>query len=166
MQIRPEAEADYASIRKVHMDAFAVHPYSKQTEHSIVEALRAAKMLSVSLVAEVEGNVVGHVAFSPAWIEAQDRGWFILGPVGVLPDFQRKSIGEGLIKAGLEVLHQQGAQGCVLVGEPAYYSRFGFRQVPELVLEGIPKEYFLALPMTDRTPPGRVTYHPAFSVHA
>jgi putative acetyltransferase len=166
MQIRPEVEADDASIRKVHIDAFAVHPYSKQTEHLIVEALRAAKVLRVSLVAEVDGKVVGHIAFSPAWVEQQEYGWFILGPVGVLPEFQRKGIGQALVKAGLQVLQNQGAEGCVFAGAPAFYCRFGFRLIPELILEGIPPEHFLALPMTDRTPRGRVTYHPAFSVQA
>lgn len=166
MQIRPEVEADDASIRKVHIEAFAVHPYSKQTEHLIVEALRAANALSVSLVAEVDGKVVGHIAFSPAWIEKQDCGWFILGPVGVLPEFQRKGIGQALVKAGLQALQAQGAVGCVLVGEPAFYCRFGFRQIPELIHEGIPQEYFLSLPMTDKTPHGTVIYHSAFSVHA
>jgi putative acetyltransferase len=166
MQIRPETEADYAPIRRIHIAAFADHPYSKQTEHLIVEALRAAKALSISLVAEVKGNVVGHAAFSPAMLDEQDCGWFILGPVGVLPEFQRQGIGQGLIKAGLQALRRRGAEGCMVVGKPAYYCRFGFRRIPELVLEGIPQEYFLSLPMTERIPRGRVSYHSAFSVHA
>jgi putative acetyltransferase len=166
MQIRSETEADHASIRGIHLAAFADHPHSQQTEHLIVAALRSAKALSLSLVAEVNGNVVGHLAFSPVWIEEQDRGWFILGPVGVLPEFQRQGIGQRLIQAGLQMLRERGAGGCVLVGSPAYYCRFGFRRIPELVLEGFPRENFLSLPMTERIPCGRVTYHSAFSVHA
>jgi putative acetyltransferase len=166
MQARPETEADHASIRRIHIAAFADHPHSKQTEHLIVEALRAAKALSLSLVAEVDGNIVAHLAFSPVWIEQQDCGWFILGPVGVLPECQRHGIGQALIHAGLQALREQGAGGCVLVGAPAYYCRFGFRRIPELVLEGFPPEKFLSLPMTGRIPCGRVSYHSAFSVRA
>ena len=166
MQIRPETEADHSSIRKIHIAAFANHPHSKQPEHLIVEALRAAKALSLSLVAEVKGDVVGHLAFSPVWIEEQDCGWFILGPVGVLPEFQRQGTGQGLIRAGLQTLRERGAGGCVLLGAPAYYCRFGFRRIPELILEGVPQENFLSLPMTERIPRGKVSYHSAFFVRA
>ena len=166
MQVRPETEADHASIRRIHIAAFANHPHSKQTEHLIVEALRAAKALSLSLVAEVKGEVVGHLAFSPVWIEEQDCGWFILGPVGVLPEFQRQGTGQGLIRAGLQTLRERGAGGCVLLGSPAYYCRFGFRRIPELILDGVPQEYFLSLPMTEKIPQGRVSHHSAFFVRA
>ncbi len=166
MHVRPETVEDHAAIRGIHLAAFANHPHSKQTEHLIVEGLRAAKALSVSLVAEVEGNVVGHVAFSPVKIEEQECGWFILGPVGVLPAFQRQGIGKALIAAGLQVLRKQNAGGCVLVGEPAYYCRFGFRHIAEQVFEGVPPEYCMSLPLGERVPRGKVTHHSAFSAHA
>lgn len=166
MPIRPEIQDDSAAIRDVHLAAFAHHPHSRQTEHLIVEALRAAHVLSLSLVAESEGQVVGHVAFSPAWIDGRDCDWQILGPVGVLPAFQRQGIGKELIQAGLQVLRERRSQGCVLLGSPAYYGRFGFRRVPELRLEGVPEEYFLCLPFTGAIPHGTVTYHSAFLIQA
>ena len=166
MRIRPEKDSDLAAIRNIHIAAFANHPHSRQTEHLIVDALRSAGALSVSLVAEVEGDVVGHVAFSPAWIDGQACGWFVLGPVGVLPELQRRGIGKGLIEDGLKILRDRRAQGCVVLGNPAYYRRFGFRNNPELILEGVPAEYFLCLPMAGEMPQGIVTHHTAFGVHA
>ena len=93
MQIRPETPSDHDAIRQINIDAFAIHAYSSQTEHLIVESLRAADALSVSLVAEIEGNLVGHIAFSHAEINGSDCGWFLLGPVAVFPNFQKQGIG-------------------------------------------------------------------------
>ena len=169
MIIRPEKPDDYAAIRQVNQAAFAAHPYSKQTEHLIVDALRAAQALSVSLVAEIDGQVVGHIAFSPAKIEDEESHWSLLGPVAVLPPFQRRGIGRQLIEQGLAAIRTLGAHGCVLVGEPDFYCRFGFRHNPALVMEGIPPENFLnflCLPITDDGVRGRVSHHPAFLVSA
>lgn len=101
MTIRPETPQDRDAIEKVHLAAFANHPYSRQTEHLIVNALRAARALTVSFVAEVDGEVAGHIAFSPARIDGHDCGWYVLGPVGVLPERQRQGIGKALIREGL-----------------------------------------------------------------
>lgn len=166
MTIRSETPHDLTAIENVHIAAFANHPYSRQTEHLIVNALRADHALTVSLVAEVDGAVVGHIAFSPVKIDGHDCRWFILGPVGVLPDHQRRGIGQELIREGLKAIRSLGAEGCVLVGEPAYYSRFGFTHRPELVLEGVPAQYFMCLPMTEQIPRGCVSHHAAFSVTA
>ncbi|MGD0518130.1 MAG: N-acetyltransferase, partial [Thermoguttaceae bacterium] len=92
-----------------------------------------------------------------------DCMWFMLGPVAVAPSFQRQGIGQTLIKEGLKTIRGLGARGCVLVGDPAYYSRFGFRNNPDLVVEGVPPENFMCLPMTEHTPRGQVTHHAAFS---
>ena len=166
MLIRPENENDFEAIRRVHREAFAHHPHSHQTEHLIVDALRAAHALTVSLVAESEGAVVGHIGFSPAWIDDEDCEWYVLGPVGVLPEEQGKGAGSALVRAGLEMLRELGAQGCVLVGEPAFYGRFGFHRIPELTLDGVPREKFLALTLGERIPRGRVEHHSAFFVQA
>ena len=164
MVIRPETATDYAAIRNILIEAFANHPYSHQTEHLIVEALRAANALTVGLVAEAKGNVVGHIAFSPARISGADSSWFVLGPIAVTPSLQRQGIGRTLIREGLDAIRHLGAQGCVLVGDPAYYGRLGFRNNPALTVEGVPPEYFMCLPMTEKIPQGEVTHHAAFSV--
>ena len=166
MLIRPETPADHAAVREINIAAFAVHPFSRQTEHLIVEALRAAGALTLSLVAEEQGRVAGHIAFSKAPIGGQDLGWFLLGPVAVLPDLQRRGIGSALVRVGLEALRALDAQGCVLVGDPAYYTRFGFRQAARLVYPGVPPEVVLCLPLAGPEPPvepvGEVAHHPAF----
>jgi putative acetyltransferase len=164
MIIRPETANDYAAIRNILIAAFANHPYSHQTEHLIVEALRAANALTVGLVAEVDGNVVGHIAFSPIKINGVDCMWFALGPIAVLEDFQRQGIAKGLIEEGLRVIRSLCAQGCVLVGDPAFYNRFGFHNNPALVMEGVPPENFMCLSMTEQIPHGHVMHHAAFSV--
>jgi putative acetyltransferase len=166
MDLRPETETDLAAIDRIHLEAFKDHPYSHQTEHLIVRALRVAGALTLSLVAEAEGEVVGHIAFSPASIDGQDRGWYTLGPLAVQPAHQGKGLGAALVLAGLEDLRALGAQGCVLVGDPAYYTRFGFRHEPTLRVEGVPPEYVLCLPLRGAIHGGLVTHHPAFFVSA
>lgn len=164
MIIRPEALSDHDWIRDVLIAAFADHPYSHQTEHLIVEALRADKALTVSLVAELDRRVVGQIAFSPIVIDGKDCGWLALGPVAVLPAFQRQGIGTALVNEGLKTIRDMGARGCFLVGDPAFYQRFGFENRPVLRMEGIPPQFVMCLPMDDHLPEGNVTHHPAFSV--
>jgi putative acetyltransferase len=164
MIIRPETPADHAVIRDILIAAFADHPFSHQTEHLIVEALRADNALAVSLVAEVDGDVVGQIAFSPVTIGGKDCGWFALGPIAVSPGHQRQGIGQALVNEGLEAIRKLGAQGCVLVGEPAFYRQFGFENNPAIRMEGVPPEVLMCLSMGDHVPEGKVTHHPAFSV--
>jgi putative acetyltransferase len=162
-QIRPEHSEDAAIIREVITATFAVAEHSDGTEGAIVEALRAAGALSASLVATVDGEVVGHVAFSPVTLDGADLGWYGLGPVSVRPDLQGQGIGAALIRAGLERLKVLGAKGCVVLGDPAYYPRFGFRQEPAIQYEGMPPEYFMALSLDGSRTSGKVAYHSAFS---
>lgn len=162
MILRPETEADIPAIDQINREAFLHHPYSHQTEHLIVRALRASGALTLSLVAEWEGQVVGHIAFSPALIDGQDLGWYTLGPVAVLPSHQRKGIGSSLVKAGLQGLRALGAKGCLLVGDPGYYLRFGFRHDDSLRVHEVPPEYFMCMAFSEGTPSGLVTHHPAF----
>ncbi len=162
MIIRNERESDIEAIFEVTKAAFVDCPHGEHTEQFIVNALRAAQALSVSLVAEADGRVVGHVAFSPVTISDGSTGWYGLGPVSVLPACQRRGIGSSLIREGLSRLKAMGGRGCVLVGEPKFYERFGFRNCPELVLEGVPREYFLALPLDETKPQGAVVFHGGF----
>ena len=164
MIVRPETDRDVAGIREVNIVAFQGHPYSGQTEHLIVEALRAADALELSLVAESDGEVVGHIAFSPSGIGGSSTGWSLLGPVAVRPDRQGEGIGRALVEAGLDALRSRGACGCVLVGDPAFYSRFGFEQYPGVCWRGVPDENVLCLLMSGDMPTGEVASHPAFLV--
>jgi putative acetyltransferase len=127
--------------------------------------LRAANTLTVSLVAEVDARVVGHIAFSPVTISDGSEDWYGLGPVSVFPDFQKQGIGKSLIHEGLSLLKASGARGCVLVGDPEYYERFGFRNIPNLIFDGVPQEYFLALPFDDNRAQGAVVFHQGFSAN-
>ena len=162
MIIRKETASDVGAITEVTLAAFKTLEVSDQTEHFIVKALRAAGALTISLVAEIDGRVVGHVAFSPINISDGTTGWYDLGPVSVLPELHKQGIGKALINEGLAQLKQLDARGCALVGEPAYYERFGFRNNPGLRYEGVPPEFFLVLPFTDDIPEGTVTFHEAF----
>jgi putative acetyltransferase len=160
--IRSETDADVNAISEVAIAAFKSLEISHHTEQFIVAALRAAKALSISLVAEADGRVIGHIAFSPVAISDGTAGWYGLGPVSVLPAFQRQGIGKALIQEGLARLRGMNARGCCLVGHPDYYRKFGFRNTPELVLEGVPQEVFFALSFDGRIPHGTVTFHDGF----
>jgi len=135
---------------------------SNQTEHFIVEALRSAGALTVSLVAELEGRVVGHIAFSPVTLSDGTEGWYGLGPVSVLPELQRRGIGKALIREGLTRLRALGPRGCCLVGHPRYYGQFGFENVDGLDVEGVPSKAFFALAFEGPMPRGTVQFHEAF----
>ena len=164
--LRTENSADIAGIHALTRAAFANAAHSSHTEQFIVDALRVRGELAVSLVAEVDGHLAGHMAASPVSISDGSRGWFGLGPISVLPEWQGQGIGAALMRAALEALRQQGAQGCVLLGEPAYYGRFGFRAEPGLVLPGVPAEYFQALCLQPPLAQGEVQYSPAFEATA
>ena len=163
MIIRDETPSDIDVITKITVAAFADCPHGNHTEQFIIHTLRAAGALSVSLVAEIEGRVVGHIAFSPVMIDGHNCSWFGMGPVSVRPDCQRSGIGTAMIEEGNKRLRDSGAKGCVLVGDPAYYQRFDFRNLPELILEGVPPENLLALPFGRETPLGVVVFHEGFA---
>lgn len=165
LRIRPETGADVEEVRDVVTQAFAGVEHSTGTEAAIIDALRAEGALSVSLVAVRDGEVIGHVAASPVKISSGTDGWFGIGPVAVRPERQGGGVGSTLMRRAVETLRRHGAAGAVLLGEPGFYSRFGFRTVPGLTYPGAPAEYFLALPFADGPPPqGEVTYHRAFDV--
>jgi len=163
MIIRREVESDVEMITEVTKAAFANHPHSNQTEHFIVNALRAANALTVSLVAEVGGRVVGHIAFSPVTVSDGSQDWYGVGPVSVLPECQKPGVGSSLIQEGLSLLKTLGAKGCLLVGDPKYYQRFGFDNLPDLILDGVPQEFCLALPFDKNSPKGAVAFQQGFS---
>lgn len=160
--IRDETPADVGAITEVTIAAFKTLEISRHTEQFVVEALRAAQALAVSLVAETEGRVIGHIAFSPVTISDGTPSWYGLGPVSVLPEHQRQGIGQALIEEGLSRLKGRQARGCCLVGHPGYYRKFGFENLSGLVVEGVPPEVFFALSFDGHTPRGTVTFHEGF----
>lgn len=160
--IRSETAADVDAIRDVTIAAFKTQAVSSHTEQFIIEALRAANALTVSLVAELDSRLVGHIAFSPVTISDGTKDWYGLGPVSVLPEYQRLGMGKALIAEGLSRLREMHAQGVCLVGHPDYYRQFGFTNVVDLVLEGVPQEVFFALSFDGHFPQGTVTFHEAF----
>jgi len=161
--IRHETPSDIEAIFELTRAAFENHPYSIGTEQFIVNALRAAGALTLSLVAQVDGKVAGHAAFSPVTISDGSPDWYGLGPISVLPRLQRQGIGKSLVREGLSQLRVLGAKGCILVGDPAYYGRFGFTNVPNLVHEDVPPEYVLTLSFEESRPRGTVFFHHGFS---
>ena len=160
--IRNETHDDISAITEVTIAAFKTLEIGNHTEQFIIEALRAAKALAVSLVAGIDGRVVGHIAFSPMTISDGTPNWYGLGPVSVLPEHQGKGIGKALIRTGLARLKDMNAQGCCLVGHPDYYRKFGFRNVSGLVHEGVPPEVFFALSFDGHIPQGTVAFHEGF----
>lgn len=165
LTIRSEHPDDATAIREVTRAAFRDAPHASGTEAQIVDALREAGALTLSLVAVEDGRIVGHVAISPVRIDdAPTTGWFGLGPLSVAPEHQRRGIGTALVRAALEQLRTRGAAGCVLLGDPAYYGRFGFGPAAPLVLPGAPAEFFQALAFSGARPAGIVHYSPAFYV--
>ena len=136
--------------------------HSAGTEQFIVNALRRSGALAVSLVAESDGRVIGHVAVSPVTVSDGAAGWYGLGPISVSPEHQRTGIGSQLMHAALQALQDRGGSGCMLVGDPAYYQRFGFRPEPGLVYPGVPAEYFMVLSFGRGLPHGVVTFHEGF----
>lgn len=160
--IRPETPADQAAIHDLTRRAFAPMAYADGNEQDLIDRFRDAGALAVSLVAELDGVVVGQVTFTDAIAADGSPGWYALGPVAVEPDLQTRHIGSKLIEAGIAALRERDAAGCVLTGDPAYYSRFGFRAFPDLCPEGEPGEYYQILPLRVTRPNTVVTFHPLF----
>ncbi|MBO9628774.1 MAG: N-acetyltransferase [Shinella sp.] len=162
MILRQEGEGDVDAIRTLTETALRSAPHADGTEHLIIDRLRAAGALTLSLVAEADGRVVGHVAFSPVTLSDGTADWYGLGPISVDPAHQGKGIGGKLIQQGLARLKALGAAGCVLLGDPAYYSRFGFVSDSALTLGGVPPGYFMHVAFSPVYGGGTVTYHPGF----
>ncbi len=162
MKIREEVPADFAAMDRVCAAAFATVPYGSPHDSKITGLLRDADALTLSLVAEDAGEILGHVSFSPVTIGNRSEGWYCLGPVAVAPESHGKGIGSQLIRDGLARLKDMGALGCVLLGNPAYYARFGFEVQNGLLMDGEASPYLQALTFQGDAPGDEVTFHPAF----
>lgn len=164
--IRPETSHDLALIRQINQAAFG-----GAEEADLIERLRANGKLTLSLVAELDGQPVGHIAFSPASVETNPAEIRVIGlaPLAVLPDYQRSGVGSSLAKTGLAECRVLGYDAVVVLGHPRYYPRFGFVPASRFGLSceyQVPDEHFLALELcvgalAECT--GLVRYQPEFN---
>jgi putative acetyltransferase len=165
MRIRPETEADYAAVAEVTAAAFG-----KQDEVLLVEAIRACEEFvpELTLVAEEDGRIVGHVMFSYSRLEGSEALLLQLSPLSVAPDRQGKGIGTALTHESLRLADERGEPLVLVLGHPTYYPRFGFRPASTLGLQAPnpewPDDAFMAVPLTAYDPAlrGRVTFAPPF----
>ncbi len=161
--ILPEKSGDEAAITALVESAFKGQEHSDGTEAGTIERLRSEREPMLSLVAlDDDEAIIGHVAFSPVSINDRSTGWFGLGPLSVAPERQREGIGAALVREGLAQLITQGARGCVVLGDPEYYSRFGFKHDPQLSFPGVPPQYFQCVVWAGDPPSGEVRYSAAF----
>ena len=162
MEIREERKSDIEQITYVTREAFKNVEISQKTEEYIILSLRKSGNLTISLVFEKDEEIIGHIAFSPIEISDGSKDWYGLGPISVLPEYQKTGIGSKLVQEGLERLEKMGGKGCVLVGDPNYYQRFGFKNVKQLKFEGVPEEVFMSLSFTEEIPNGIVKFDKGF----
>ncbi|UWU30663.1 N-acetyltransferase [Rhizobium sp. WSM1274] len=162
MLIRYETPDDIDAIHDLTSTAFKPMPYSDGTEAEIVRRLRAKGDLKISPVAEEDGEILGHVAFSPVTIEGANDGWFGLGPISVKPERQRQGIGKAMIARGLELLNEMGASGCALIGSPEIYSRVGFSSDGQLKYLGLDTRLVQRIVFRGSPPSGTLQFAPAF----
>jgi putative acetyltransferase len=163
--IRPELPTDVDAIRAVNLTSFET-----AAEAKLVDALRERAMPVVSLVAEEEGAIVGHIMFSPATVENRPGLRMMgLGPMAVAAPFRRRGIGSSLVREGLDACRRIGVCGVVVLGHPTYYPRFGFRAASRFGLRteyDVPDEVFMAVDLAPGCLPGAagtIAYHPAFA---
>jgi len=168
MLMRNERTDDAPVISQIHYAAFKGHPMhapgAEPLEPRIVEHLRAANALTLSLLAEVGGEAVGHVALSPAAVGEDRSGWLLLGPVGILPRFQGQGLGSELVREALRRMRRLDAVGVVLVGDPGFYARLGFDRVDGLTYQVVPDQYVLAACFGHKAPQGEIIAHEAFAL--
>lgn len=161
--LRNETDKDHLVVAELVRIAFLNNPHSDGSESRIISRLRARRELFLSLVAVQDGEVVGYIAFSPITLAPEVPRWHGLGPLAVDPRSQGRGIGSMLVHQGLDELQAKGARGCVVFGNPAYYSRFGFLPHAGLVYPGGPSRFFLAQAFNGSVPQALVSYSPAFT---
>lgn len=160
MHSRPEQPADIETIGPLTAAAFDPMPFGDGDETECIAALRRDGDLSLSLVAIDRDTLVGHDAFSPVTIDGVAGGWCGLGPISVWPHRQRKGIGSRLVRDGLDRLRRLGAVGCLLIEDPACYSRFGFISDGRLTHPGYANDVVQWLTLDGSLPRGVLRFSP------
>lgn len=164
MHVRPESDRDHNIVRRIHIVAFPT-----SAEAMLVDDLRVQAKPTLGLVAEEKGHLLGHIMFSPVQLRGHPELKALgLAPMAVAPEAQGKGVGKALVKAGLESCRGQGADVVVVLGDPAYYGRFGFESASQYGLScdfEAPEGAFMVLELAegalaDRS--GRIRYHQAF----
>lgn len=164
--IRPESPADIPAIQRVNRLAF-----ERENEARLVDGLRSSGAVSLSLVAVLDGQIVGHVLFSPVTVRDGDQQYTAvgLGPMAVLPAFQNQGVGSALIRHALDHLQKAGVEVVLVLGHPQYYPRFGFKPSKPYGIEwevNVPEDVFMVLELRENALAGKrgiVQYHPLFS---
>jgi putative acetyltransferase len=166
MHICLERREDAPRIHGLHRAAFG-----SALEGDIVDALRTARVALISLVAVDEGEIVGHILFSPVTITGADGMRTVaLGPMAALPDRQRRGIGSALVHAGIEECRKRGVQAVFVVGHADYYPRFGFVQAARFGIScefNVADDLFMVLELVEGALQGRagvVHFHEAFQM--
>ncbi|MEP2988048.1 MAG: N-acetyltransferase [Parasphingorhabdus sp.] len=162
VKVDAEQVGDEKAIYDLTERAFAPMPFSDGDEQDLINALRDHGALTISLVAKHEDKIIGHIAFSPAFPDDGSTGWYALGPVSVEPDVQKSGVGSQLIHKGLDMLRARGAAGCILVGNPEYYKRFGFEVVSKSCPDGEPSEYYQMIWFHGEKPEQVIGFHKLF----
>jgi len=150
--IRQEQTADYPLVFELTEQAFRAMPFADGDEQFLVEALRKNKAFipALSLVAETDNRIVGHILFTPLQIINGDKVFntLTLAPVSVLPGYQNQGIGSKLIEEGHRIAGMLGYNSCFVLGHPDYYPRFGYRSTVKWGIpppHGAPPEAFMAV---------------------
>jgi putative acetyltransferase len=164
--IRDQTEADFAAVHALVIAAFKTAPYACGREQFVIDALWRTGAATLALVAEDAGAIVGQAAFSKVKVGGADVGWHGCGPLSVAPERHKQGVGGALMRAGLERLRALGAKGCVVVGDPRYYPRFGFKNTEAMREPGVPPEVFMALLFAGDMPRGDVEFDKAFAAVA
>ncbi len=160
LTFRHETAEDIATLHALTYAAFLPMEFSDNSEAAALDQLREDGDLLLSLIAERDGAIVGHIAFSPLSIGGQTLDWVALGPISVTPSLQKQGIGTALIAEGLQQMRESGARGCGLVGNPTVYGRSGFTSDAGLTYQGLPQALVQYVHWSGPMPKGEFLFAP------